>query len=79
LGKAPGPDGIPDGIIKKVAFESPMIFGKVYNSCLKEVYFPEEWKVAKLVLLRKGSKPLDQPKSYRPICLLTQQESFLKD
>jgi len=40
LGKAPGPDGIPDGIIKKLAFESPMVFGNVYNTCLKEAYFP---------------------------------------
>jgi hypothetical protein len=78
LGKAPGPDGIPDGIIKKLAFESPMVFSNVYNSCLKEAYFPEAWKVAKLVLLRKGSKPLDQPNSYRPICLLNTVGKFLE-
>jgi len=78
LGKAPGPDGIPDGIIKKLAFESPMVFGNVYNSCLKEAYFPEEWKVAKLVLLRKGSKPLDQHKSYRLICLLNTAGKFFE-
>jgi len=32
--------------------------------------FPKEWKVAKCVLLRKGDKPLDNPKSYGLICLL---------
>lgn len=78
MGKAPGLDGIPDGIIKKLAFESPTVFGNVYNSCLKEPYFPEERKVAKLVLLRKGSKPLDQPKLYRPICLLNTAGKFIE-
>lgn len=32
--------------------------------------FPRKWKVARLVLLRKGTKPLDLPASYRPISLL---------
>lgn len=32
-------------------------------------YFPKNG-VAKLVLLRKGTKPLDNPSFYRPICLL---------
>jgi len=70
IGKAPGLDGIPDLVIKAVAKGRPDIFCKVYNRCLSEGNFPEAWKSAKLVFLPKGNKPLEQPSSYRPICLL---------
>lgn len=33
---------------------------------------------AKLVLLRKGDKPLAEPSSYRPICLLDTTGKFLE-
>jgi len=69
-GKAPGPDGVPDLVIKDVTIERPDIIRDVFNACLEEGVFPRPWKVAKLVLLRKGEKPLDNPSSYRPICLL---------
>jgi len=42
----------------------------MYSRCLAEGVFPKQWKRAKLVLLRKGDKPLDDPSSYRPLCLL---------
>jgi len=42
----------------------------MYNKCLTEGHFPETWKKACLVLLRKGNKPLDDPSSYRPLCML---------
>lgn len=32
--------------------------------------FSKPWKRAKLVLLRNGDKPADQPSSYRPLCML---------
>lgn len=50
----------------------------MFNACLRENTFPKEWKVAKLVLIRKGDKPLDSPKSYRPICLLNTIGKFLE-
>jgi len=37
---------------------------------VKTGVFFESWKIATLVLLRKGDKPLDQPSSYRPLCLI---------
>lgn len=69
-GKAPGPDGVPDLIIKEIAKSKPEILINVFNSCLAYGIFPGKWKVARLVLLRKGTKPLDMPSSYRPISLL---------
>jgi hypothetical protein len=78
VGKAPGPDGVPDLVIKSVAKGRPEIFSKVFNQCFSEVIFPEAWKTAKLVLLPKGNKPLDQLSSYRPICLLNTAGKLFK-
>lgn len=49
--KAPGQDGIPDIILKIVISKKPAI---ILHTCLAEGLFPSPWKVAKLVLLRKG-------------------------
>lgn len=59
LGKAPGPDGVPDIVIKEIVKSNPEILRKLFNKCLEQGVFPESWKIAKLVLLRKGDKPLE--------------------
>lgn len=69
-GKAPGSDGVPDLIIKEIAKGKPEILSNVFNSCLAHGFFLGKWKVVRLVLLRKGTKLLDIPSSYRPINLL---------
>jgi len=70
-GKAPGPDLIPNEIIKLTFKKFPQTFVGCYNACLEEAVFPSRWKRAKLVLLHKGQgKPKDAPSSYRPISLL---------
>ena len=68
--KAPGPDGITNEVVKLAAREDPSALLAVYNCCLTNATFPRQWKWARLVLLRKGDKPVDQPSSFRPICLL---------
>lgn len=78
LGKAPGPDGIPDLVIKQVAMLCPQALREVYNACFREGVFPTEWKTANLVLLRKGNKPLELASSYRPICLLNTAGKLLE-
>jgi len=47
---------------------NPDLLTGVYNTCLSSGIFPKTWKKAKLVLIRKGDKPLES--SYRPLCLL---------
>jgi len=69
-GKAPEPDGVLDLVIREIAINQPKILRNIFNICLRDSVFLHPWKVAKLVLLRKGDKPLDDPSSYRPICLL---------
>lgn len=68
--KAPGPDGIVPEITKVLIKTAPDYCLNIFNLCAKRGCFPEEWKVAKLVLLEKEKKPTDTEKSYRPICLL---------
>lgn len=68
--KAPGPDGVPDMILKRIIAKKPDLILGTLNLCLAQGLFPKSWKEAKLVLLQKGNKPLEQPSSYRPICLI---------
>jgi hypothetical protein len=70
-GKAGGPSGIPNEILKRIVLAKPRSTLNIYNACLNESKFPSTWKKAKLVLLHKGpGKPVEAPSSYRPICLL---------
>lgn len=49
---------------------------KVYNGLAREADFPVQWKRTKLLLLRKGDKPLDYYTFYRPICLLDEEANL---
>ena len=68
--KAPGPDGIPNLIIKEAVNNCPTYIVNLFNSCFQYGSFPTIWKRQKLVLLPKGNKSPDDPSSYRPICLI---------
>lgn len=74
--KAPGPNNIPAEVLKAIAQQKPNCLLPVFNQLAREAIFPTQWKVAKLVLLRKGNKPLDNPSSFRPICLLDVEGKF---
>ena len=68
--KAPGPDWIPTEIWSLVHGTFPGLLPATFTRCLRQGTFPTPWKVARLVLLRKGQKPEGEPSSYRPLCLL---------
>lgn len=70
LNKAPGPGKIPPEIIKYIALNKPSYLLSLYNRLAAELNFPSEWKQAILLLIRKENKPLNDPSSFRPICLL---------
>ena len=61
---------MPNEILKEVIGAYPEILLEAFNSCLREGRFFIDWKKQRLVLLRKGDKPLENALSYRPICLL---------
>jgi len=70
-GKAPGADGVTAGMLRKTW---PILGEEIvhlFRSCIIEATFPQAWKCAKLVVLKKqGKKDTTNPKSYRPISLL---------
>ena len=76
---APGIDGVPNEIIKEVIGAYPDILLGTFNSCLREGRFFVDWKKQRLVLLRKGNKPLGDASSYRPICLLDTMGKLLEE
>lgn len=76
--KAPRLDAIPGEAVKLAAETQPQRVTEVFNRCLKEGKFPAEWKRARLVLLRKNGKPLDEPNSYRPLCMLDAMGKFFE-
>ncbi|CAB0037848.1 unnamed protein product [Trichogramma brassicae] len=72
-GKAPGSDKIETEMLteamKSAAAQDLLA---LFNRCRKWGYFPRAWKNARLVVLLKSEdKDKSNPKSYRPICLLS--------
>lgn len=68
--KAPGPDGIPNQVLKLAIEENPDMFRSALQKCMDTGVFPDRWKRQRLVLLPKPGKPPGDPSAYRPICLI---------
>ncbi|MGP1906151.1 MAG: RNA-directed DNA polymerase [Candidatus Hodgkinia cicadicola] len=69
-GKAPGPDWSPPEAIKISVEEMLEILLRITNELLQLQQFPDEWKIARLVLIWKAGKPIEHPTSFRPLCML---------
>lgn len=70
--KAPGPDLIEVSVLKAATKVIPDHLVRLFNGCLRWGVFPSVWKVGSLrALLKGGDKDATDPKSYRPICLLS--------
>ncbi|CAK9834351.1 Putative 115 kDa protein in type-1 retrotransposable element R1DM [Anthophora retusa] len=84
--KRPGPDGIPNEILKLIIDEKPEEIIKILNKCLKYRDFPEAWKKCTVALIPKGtesdaannSNNCSEKKKYRPICLLNNMGKLLE-
>ncbi|KAI0994031.1 hypothetical protein K3495_g14151 [Podosphaera aphanis] len=77
--KAPGPDGIPNRLLKqrKRILSKPL--AELFNACLSLEYHPKGFKESITVVLRKPQKPkYDTPKAYRPIALLNTMGKLLE-
>jgi len=65
VGRAAGPPGIPNEIIRSLVSVRPQGVLRMYNTCISALAFPPGWKRARLVLIRKGlDKPPSAPSSY---------------
>ena len=69
--KAPGVDGLPMLVWKHLwAYISRIIY-KIFNASIELGYYPNQWKTAAIVVLRKpGKDSYLVPEAYRPISLL---------
>lgn len=76
--KAPGPDGIPNEVVKAVSEVNSESIRQVMNKCLMQGTFPAKWKIATLVLIPKPGKGPQAETKYRPICLLDSIGKFLE-
>lgn len=76
--KAPGIDKIHNSLIKNLPPLAVILLTLIINSCLKLSYFPNEWKHAKVIGIRKPNKPASAPSSYRPISLLSSLSKILE-
>jgi len=69
--KAPGPDGIPNVVLKKSIDLIINHLYFIYRAIFELNVYPSEWRVSTTVVLRKPGKPsYEEPKAYRPIALL---------
>jgi hypothetical protein len=69
--KAPGADGIINGVLHQTLDILLPSLHKLFNACLQLGYCPQHFKEAVTVVLRKqGKDDYAQPRSYRPIALL---------
>lgn len=68
--KAPGHDLITGKILKELPIRAKCVIRDIFNAIIKLNYFPETWKLAKIIMIPKPGKDRTQVKSYRPISLL---------
>ncbi|KAF5597953.1 hypothetical protein FPCIR_3529 [Fusarium pseudocircinatum] len=70
-GKAPGPDLIPHEVIQLGGEVLRSRLLRLCRSCLLHSCYPSPLKDSILVMVRKTGRPLSDPKSWRPIALLS--------
>lgn len=69
--KCPGIDRVLNITLKKLPIRAKQFIVEVLNKCLELGYWPENWKLAKIICIPKRGKKLDLRSSYRPISLLS--------
>jgi hypothetical protein len=68
-GKASGPSGINNKVLKELSYELSTPLSDLFNYSLSKGYFPESWREANVTpLFKSGDQSL--VKNYRPISLL---------
>ena len=70
--KAPGPDGIPNTVLKLFAYELAPVVANMYNSSLREGFIPPLLKSAAVCPLPKQRPPSSIENDIRPISLTCQ-------
>lgn len=77
--KAPGPDSIPNTMLKKCSDSLSPLLSRIFSACLDIGYHPLPFKESTTVVLRKPQKPdYTKPGAYRPIALLNTMAKTLE-
>lgn len=67
---APGIDNMTYSIIKQLRHEIHEHIIKIYNYCLRNMYYPQEWKLGTIITIAKPNTNHKKASNYRPITLL---------
>jgi hypothetical protein len=70
ISRAPGPNGIPNRVLKFLPQSAVYLLTQVFNSLLLTHDFPTMWKHARVMSILKPGKDPAPLSSYRPISLL---------
>ena len=77
--KAPGPNGLTNGIVKMVFKAVPKTMTQMYNECLKTGHFPKKLKMAKILMITKpGREGNSEPSMYGPVSLLNTEGKIME-
>jgi hypothetical protein len=63
-------DLITGKIVKEFSIIGIKYLNQLFNAVMPKEYFPEQWKVAQIILIKKPGKPPNELTSFRPISLL---------
>jgi hypothetical protein len=70
VGKALGPNGIPNRALKNLPHRAVSLLAAIFNAALLAQYFPSVWKHDHIVSILKPGKDPALPSSNRPISIL---------
>lgn len=69
--KCPGPDNVPNRLLKVLPQRPLMALVGIFNAMFRYNRFPSCWKNADVIFIPKPNKNLTFPQNYRPISLLS--------
>jgi len=70
VSKAPGPNGVPNRVLKHLPPRAVSLLVLIFNAILLTHHFPTVWKHARVISTLKPGKDPALPSSYQPISLL---------
>lgn len=71
ISKAPGNDTIEPSIVRNLSQLAIAHYTEIVNACLRYQHYPARFKEAVIIpIYKRGGKPVNDPKSYRPVSLL---------
>ncbi len=68
--KSAGSDDVLPCMISELPRKAIIYMTNLFNAALRLRYVPSCWKKARMIVILKPGKPVEEPKSYRPISLL---------